>query len=1334
MSPTELDSPNGGAARGPVNSAAQSRLQSITASVVRPIRNALGYREMKSPEPPKQIDPTKGTYRAFDKLAQERETDDRDSNHVFFAGLRTMSDLPDDSPMRLKYNSTFIRLINNVHQSRGAPRTLYPNSRQLGHSRPYVQTVADRNPAPQLPAISQVFDDLLRARVATAHQSSVSGLTFAFSTLISLCLYRTDSQDEQCNETSPYLDLSPLYGNSPQQEEHVRQMDGHGMLSPDCFFEDRLMFVTPVVQALLILWNRNHNYIAGRLLSNNQHNRWIDPSSVAPFDDGTLPPRLISQDNEIFDKARTINCAIFKNVVIEDFLKGIVGVPSVGSNLSLDLLGDVAGTTSRTDVVEHKSCLEFSLLYNWYTFASQDDIAWMQSALQTNFVGKPVDEITLEDYKNAFDNYRHETDLNRRRRELAGLPRGDNGFVDDNDLAGILQNATRSVAGAPRAQGVPNCMRILELATMQQARDWNVCSFNQFRRSLGLRRSFYLPISWSALLTKKTALANFEEWSRSGDAAAAAQRLYGNIENLELYVGLQAEDAPPGEGFALGYTMIFGLLVDLVSALRGDPHLSKYTREHLTDWGYDECMTKSSIGAFGAVLPKVLMRNLPHNYPYDNTYALFPFISQDLLDKCPNHSQLTEHYRRDRPSLTKILRTQEAIKVVLNDPSHYLTPYRQNLQTVLGGYGFLLGFDSESIHDADLRMDLHALLPDRATLSVYSQYFAKTAGKIIDGLKTSDSVDIVEDVIAATCAKWICDTMYGNPARKEPSTEEVFRLLCGLYAFVFDLNDPEQAWSARRKAIGDSKTLISHIERQLKMTLGSSEETLAERVRRIWAEIRGEFEVGKLSTVPFLTRLAMKHTDTLGKFGNWSDMQSAFEAQNIGLFHDKSRQDTSRPRSVREQERRADKMKMFREDFQKIRITANILGLCIMSVPLVEVCAHAVAFYLQDARSVERGEIDRLSRQQVTDKAKIMGYIRESQRLRQPPGLFRVVHGAGPDGITITQGGGQPDLKVYDGDVVFANFAMAFTNPDDTTINPSRQTPAVQGLGFHACPGIKLVEEVLPELFKSIFRMEGLRIVDGQVTAGGPKTPARAPSGIPSRKSQAPLSLRVNFTGVYKPEPRWKEPENLLKSSKRWQVILRRIKKWAIALCALVFFVCLLALLIRGFPAIQLPSMPHVHMPSMHIPSLHIPTFFSSPPKNMACTSWTASDPWHVEAIKAGQDGKPVPIEYTYRSRRPHRLSVVDADKRDLRMQLFVDGESKGLTTAFDLDKTLDCGTDLAKCLNNRFSAGVLEVPPGKHKVRIEWAGEEFIRGTEHIDWGGEKIRRFQMQREDCNP
>lgn len=61
------------------------------------------------------------------------------------------------------------------------------------------------------------------------------------------------------NETSSYVDLAPLYGHNQQAQDTVRVRDGRGMLLPDVFAEDRMVFLPPAVCALLVLFNRNHN-------------------------------------------------------------------------------------------------------------------------------------------------------------------------------------------------------------------------------------------------------------------------------------------------------------------------------------------------------------------------------------------------------------------------------------------------------------------------------------------------------------------------------------------------------------------------------------------------------------------------------------------------------------------------------------------------------------------------------------------------------------------------------------------------------------------------------------------------------------------------------------------------------------------------------------------------------------------------------------------------------------------------------------------------------------------------------------------------------------------
>ena len=47
-------------------------------------------------------------------------------------------------------------------------------------------------------------------------------MTFAFASLVTHQLFRTDPKDMTINNTSSYLDLSILYGNSQEDQDAVR--------------------------------------------------------------------------------------------------------------------------------------------------------------------------------------------------------------------------------------------------------------------------------------------------------------------------------------------------------------------------------------------------------------------------------------------------------------------------------------------------------------------------------------------------------------------------------------------------------------------------------------------------------------------------------------------------------------------------------------------------------------------------------------------------------------------------------------------------------------------------------------------------------------------------------------------------------------------------------------------------------------------------------------------------------------------------------------------------------------------------------------------------------
>ncbi len=85
-------------------------------------------------------------------------------------------------------------------------------------------------------------------------------MTFAFASLVTHSLFRTNPQKQWVNDTTSYLDLSPLYGANQVEQDSVRDKgQGRGLLYNDCYAEERLGFLPAAAGALLVIFCRNHN-------------------------------------------------------------------------------------------------------------------------------------------------------------------------------------------------------------------------------------------------------------------------------------------------------------------------------------------------------------------------------------------------------------------------------------------------------------------------------------------------------------------------------------------------------------------------------------------------------------------------------------------------------------------------------------------------------------------------------------------------------------------------------------------------------------------------------------------------------------------------------------------------------------------------------------------------------------------------------------------------------------------------------------------------------------------------------------------------------------------
>ena len=117
-------------------------------------------------------------------------------------------------------------------------------------------------------------------------------------------LFRTNRSDVTINDTSSYLELSPLYGNSAEDQQSMRTFKD-GKLKPDCYHEKRLAGFPPGIGVILVMFNRFHNYVAEQLAAINESGRFdVKINYRDPDRQGAEKRAIETREEELFQTAR----------------------------------------------------------------------------------------------------------------------------------------------------------------------------------------------------------------------------------------------------------------------------------------------------------------------------------------------------------------------------------------------------------------------------------------------------------------------------------------------------------------------------------------------------------------------------------------------------------------------------------------------------------------------------------------------------------------------------------------------------------------------------------------------------------------------------------------------------------------------------------------------------------------------------------------------------------------------------------------------------------------------------------------------------------------------
>ncbi|RCH89212.1 hypothetical protein CU098_007924, partial [Rhizopus stolonifer] len=490
---------------------------------------------------------------------------------------------------------------------------MFPEVGKAGSN--YVRTV--RSTAynnEDLPTAKQVFDKLLKRPDGEfiEHKGGINMLLLYLAIVITHDLFHTDPTDPQRNLTTGYADLSVLYGNNREQQLSIRQMK-EGLLNPDQWCDNRLVVQPAGVSALLVLFSRNHNYIAKTLLEKNENNRFS-------FGPGQSLVTAEEQDEKLFQTARLINNGCYANAILHDYVRTIIGTRA-DSDFFLDPLSE-----AEAPVYGNQVSIEFNVVYRWHPAIGQKDAEWIQKVMdvlggdlgygsvkQCPMHTLPHEERPKAENKSIFDILldgfnKHFVHASPEELEkglpIAGAHRSvETGFFPDADIVKALKSGyTQSASEIGNGQNTPAALEHVEIAGINQARALGTCTFNEFRKFLNL-----------------VTLDTFEDFSEKQSVQEALKELYGTPDRVELYAGAMVERTKV-TGLRLPYTMSRAILSDAVNLLRNDRILAReLTPSNLTNWGYK--YTLGDPKSNNRVLPGMLINLFPQVDPASGGFS-----------------------------------------------------------------------------------------------------------------------------------------------------------------------------------------------------------------------------------------------------------------------------------------------------------------------------------------------------------------------------------------------------------------------------------------------------------------------------------------------------------------------------------------------------------------------------------------------------------------------------------------------------------------------------------------------------------------------------------------
>ncbi len=355
---------------------------------------------------------------------------------------------------------------------------------------------------------------------------------------------------------SHWWDGSQIYGSDAAFAAALRAKEGGKLrLDPDGQLPrdlESLVDLTGVagnfwlgLALLHTLFTREHNAICERLAE--EYPDW--------------------SDDELYDRARLINAALMAKIHTVEWTPAIIAHPTtryamranwygilgkrLGKRSSNEVLGGIPGSPTDHHGVPYSLTEEFVAVYRMHPLLPDD---FTFRSLETDEV---LEERTFRELGALHT---------RARLDELGLPNAFYSLGIAHPGAITLHNYPRFLQHFERPDGT-----VMDLAATDilRVRERGVPRYNEFRRLFHLKPA-----------------ASFEELTDNPEWAEELRRVYGDIERVDLMIGLYAEPLPKGFGFSDTAFRVFILMAS--RRLKSDRFFTRdYNAETYTQAGLD---------------------------------------------------------------------------------------------------------------------------------------------------------------------------------------------------------------------------------------------------------------------------------------------------------------------------------------------------------------------------------------------------------------------------------------------------------------------------------------------------------------------------------------------------------------------------------------------------------------------------------------------------------------------------------------------------------------------------------------------------------------------------